>query len=181
MKVYCPRCSQEQISNETRFCSRCGFLMTGIAEIVFQGGVPQQLEPNTEKKVSPRRRGFKQGAGMFLLGILIVPIMAIFQELFRFPDEIVALFAVIFFLGGILRMIYALFESSNPADKTLEENAFQTAQKLLNKNPQTNALPPSQSVPASSYVPPMQGSWRDTNDLTPTSVSESTTKLLKDE
>ncbi len=155
--------------------------MTGIAEIIFQGGVPQQLDPNAEKPASPRRRGLKQGAGMFLLGVLIVPIMAIFHELFRFPEQIVALFAVIFFLGGILRMIYALFESSNPAAKTLEENVYQTAQTLLKKNPQPNALPLSQSVPASVYVPPTQGNWRDTNDLTPTSVTEKTTKLLKDE
>lgn len=181
MKVYCPRCSQEQISNETRFCSRCGFLMTGIAEIVFQGGVPQQLEPIGEKQASPRRRGLKQGGGLFLLGVFIVPFVAILAQMLKFPEEIIALFAVVFFLGGILRMIYALFESSNPAGKTLEENVFQTAQTLLKKNPQPNALPPSQSVPASSYIPPTQGSWRDTNDLTPTSVSESTTKLLKDE
>ena len=182
MKVYCPRCSQEQISNETRFCSRCGFLMTGIAEIVMQGGVPQQLESNAEKPITPRRRGLKQGGSFFLLGIFIVPLLGILSLLFNFKGEIIGLAAVIFFLGGVLRMIYALiFESSNPAEKTLEQNVYQTAQKLLNKKPQANALPPTQSVPASSYIPPMQGNWRDTNDLTPTSVTDNTTKLLQKE
>ena len=182
MKVYCPRCGQEQISNETRFCSRCGFLMTGLAEVVFNGGIAQQLEPTGAKPISPRRRGLKQGGAWFLLGVFIVTILAVLQEMFRFNDNIVALAAVVFFMGGILRMIYALFESGNPADKTLEENVYQTAQKLLNKKPQANALPPQQSIPASGYVPPNQGNWRDTNDLTPTSVTESTTKLLqKDE
>ncbi|CAN5540826.1 hypothetical protein BH10ACI1_BH10ACI1_07270 [soil metagenome] len=181
MKVYCPRCGQEQVSSETRFCSRCGFLMTGLAEVIFAGGLNQQLETTGAKPVSPRRRGLKQGGAWFLLGIFIVTILAVLQEMFRFNDNFVALAAVIFFLGGILRMIYALFESGNPADKTLEENVMQTAQKLLNKKPQANALPPQQSIPASNYVPPVAGNWRDTNDLVQPSVTESTTKLLTNE
>ena len=76
--------------------------------------------------------------------------------------------------------VYALiFESGNPADKTLEEKVVQTAQKLLNKKPQVNALPPQQSIPTSGYIPPNQGNWRDTNDLTPNSIIDGTTKLLE--
>jgi hypothetical protein len=44
-----------------------------------------------------------------------------------------------------------------------------------------NALPPQQSVPASSYIPPQPGGWK-TNDLTaPGSVTERTTKLLSED
>jgi hypothetical protein len=42
--------------------------------------------------------------------------------------------------------------------------------------PQHGALPPQ---PANQYRAP--GSWRDTNDLQPTSVTESTTRLLNDD
>lgn len=183
MKIYCPRCGQEQISTETRFCSRCGFLMAGLSEIVFNGGVTEQLQSKGEKQISPRRKGLKQGGAWFLLGIFVVSLLAVLSEIFNFRDEIVGLAAVIFFLGGLLRMIYALiFESGNPTDKTLEENVLQTAQQLLNKKPQANALPPTQSIPASDYIHPTAGNWRDTNDLTPTSVTDATTKLLqKDE
>jgi hypothetical protein len=77
-------------------------------------------------------------------------------------------------------MLFALiFETGNPADKTIEENVYQTAQKLLNKQPQANALPPQQSIPVDSYAPPRQANWRDTNDLEPSSVTDSTTKLLQ--
>lgn len=179
MRVYCPRCGQEQISPEVRFCSRCGFLMTGLAEVVLTGGIPQQLTPSGAKLPTPRRRGLKQGGGWFLFGVIFVPILAILSEIFRFNDDIVGLAAVVFFLGGIVRMLFAvIFESGNPADKTLEENVMQTAQKFLKKNPQANALPPSQSIPVDSYAPPRQSNWRDTNDLQPSSVTDSTTKLL---
>jgi hypothetical protein len=179
MKVYCPRCGQEQISAEVRFCSRCGFLMSGLAEVVLNGGIPQQLMPSAPKLPTPRRRGLKQGGAWFLLGVVIVPILGILSQLIRFPEELVGLAAVLFFLGGIVRMLFALiFESGNPSDKTIEENVYQTAQKLLNKNPQANALPPQQSIPVDNYAPPRQSNWRDTNDLEPSSVTDSTTKLL---
>ena len=180
MKVYCPRCGQEQISAEVRFCSRCGFLMTGLAEVVLNGGMPQQqLAPAGPKAPSARRRGLKQGAAWFLLGVVIVPILGILSEILNFKDEIVGLFAVVFFLGGIVRMLFALiFESGNPADNTIEQNVYQTAQKILNKNPNAGALPPQQSIPVDQYAPPRAASWRDTNDLEPSSVTDSTTKLL---
>jgi hypothetical protein len=182
MKVYCPRCGQEQISSETRFCSRCGFLMTGIGEVVLTGGLNQQLQAGNVKLPTPRKRGLKQGGAWFLLGIFLVPLLGVLSLLIHFPEEIIGLAAIVFFVGGIVRMIYALiFESGNPADKTLEENVMQTAQKLLNKKPQVNALPPQQSIPANGYVPPVAGNWRDTNDLQPTSVTDATTKLLEKE
>lgn len=180
MKVYCPRCGQEQISNQTRFCSRCGFLMNGIAEVVFNGGMNQHLETMGVKPTTPRRKGLKQGGAWFLLGILLVPLLGVLSLLLRFPEEIIGLAAIVFFVGGIVRMIYALiFESGNPADKTLEENVMQTAQKFLKKQPQQNALPPNQSIPVDNYAPPRQSDWRDTSDLEPHSVTDNTTKLLQ--
>jgi hypothetical protein len=152
--------------------------MNGLAEVVVNGGIPQQLMSNEPKPPTARRRGLKQGGAWFLLGVVIVPILGILSQLIRFPEELVGLAAVLFFLGGIVRMLFALiFESGNPSDKTIEENVYQTAQKLLNKNPQANALPPQQSIPVDNYAPP-QSNWRDTNDLQPRSVTDPTTKLL---
>ncbi len=182
MKVYCPRCGQEQVSAEVRFCSRCGFTMNGLAEVVLNGGIPQQLMPGSPKPPTARRRGLKQGGAWFLLGVVLVPILGILSEILNFKDEIVGLAAVIFFLGGIVRMLFALiFESGNPADNTIEQSVVQTAQKLLNKNPNAGALPPQQSIPVENYAPPRAANWRDTNDLEPSSVTDSTTKLLNNQ
>lgn len=180
MKVYCPRCGQEQISAETRFCSRCGFVMNGLQEIVLNGGIAQQLTPSAPKLPTPRRRGLKQGGAWFLFGIVIVSVLAVLAEILRFSENIVALAAVIFLLGGFVRMVFALiFESGNPSDKTIEENVYQTAQKFMKKKPAAGELPPQQSIPVDSYAPPRQSNWRDTNDLEPSSVTDKTTKLLQ--
>ena len=177
--MFCPRCGQEQISNETRFCSRCGFLMTGVGELMANGGSTALTDARPAKVDTPRKRGLKQGLFIFLLTFLVVPIVSILTVWAHAEPFGVAIAAILLFIGGLLRMAYALmFESSEPTGKTLEENVYGAAQNLLNRQPNQNALPP-QSIPTSSYMPPTQGSWRDTNDLQPSSVTDPTTKLLE--
>lgn len=174
--MFCPRCGQEQVSDQVKFCSRCGLLLSGMPEIIANGGVLQAYE---SKAPSARRRGVKQGGKMILLGAFVVPLLGVLSLLLRFPEEIIGLAAVVFFVGGFIRLIYALiFESSNPEEKILEENVVETAQKILGKKKTANELPPAQSIPVNSYIPPKQSNWRDTNDLDPTSVTDNTTKLL---
>jgi F0F1-type ATP synthase assembly protein I len=180
--MYCPRCGQEQVNNETRFCSRCGFLMTGVTEIIANDGlIPEKYVRVKDAKNSPKKRGIKQGATLFLSGILIVPLIAIiFAGIYNTEGFIVAIAALLTFVAGILRMLYAvLFESGNPNENTLEENVLATSQKFLNKQKNKNALPPEQSIPTSAYEPPTAGNWRDTSDLEQSSVAEDTTKLLE--
>ena len=182
MTIFCPRCGQQQISDQTRFCSRCGFLLTGVSEIIANEGlIPEKYVPSKSGKISPKKRGVKQGAMLFLSGILIVPLLAIFfVGILNTEGFIVAIAALLTFVGGILRMLFALlFESNNPSETTLEENVLTASQHFLNKPKSSNALPPQQTIPTSAYVPPAAGHWRDTNDLEPSSVTDNTTKLLE--
>ncbi|MFM9905366.1 MAG: hypothetical protein ACKVQJ_12450 [Pyrinomonadaceae bacterium] len=91
--------------------------------------------------------------------------------------------AVAFFMGGVLRMIYALmFESAEPGGQTLEEKVLAGAAAFKAPQPNPQALPPQISTPIDNFIAPATGNWRNTNDLQPTSVVEGTTKLLeKDE
>ena len=148
--------------------------------MVLSGGVPEQLTTIGAKLPSARRRGVKQGGALILLGAFIVPILGVLSELMGFSSYFVGLAALILFLGGFLRMIYAaIFESGNSADKILEENVMQAAQNFFSKKQNVNALPPSQSIPADNYAAPRPVNWRDTNDLEPHSVTDNTTKLLE--
>ena len=181
--MFCPTCGQRQISEDTRFCSKCGFLLSGVAELIFNGGaLPQTLQPLKSTKDSPRRKGLKQGLFVFLLSFLVVPLIAILTIAIDAREPFaVAIAAILLTVGGLLRMAYALmFESNEPyGGATLEENALNAAQNFLGKNKSAAALPPSQSIPTSTYVPPTAGNWRDTNDLNATqSVTENTTKFL---
>ena len=174
--MYCPSCGQENTSHETRFCSRCGFLLTGTYGLLQTGGADPNAVSTAPRGISPRNRGLKQGLFIFLLTFLVVPIVAIFTVAIRAEPFAVAIAAISLFVGGLLRMAYAmLFEEHYTADSTKGDDFLSAAQLHMNR---AAALPPSQSIPIDAFNAPQVGSWRDTNDLQPASIVEGTTKLL---
>ena len=180
--MFCPKCGQERISMDTSFCSRCGFLLTGASDLLLTGGlIPQLTSQPGYREPSPRNRGLKQGLFIFLLSFLIVPLLAMFSMATRTEPFAMAIAAILLVAGGLLRAAYALmFESPVPGGKTLEESAIAGVQNLYRQQ-NAGSLPPQQSIPASTYVQPATGNWRDTNELEPRSVTENTTKLLENE
>lgn len=194
--MYCPICGQQQISEQTRFCSRCGFVMTGVAEVIANNGlIPFRTAAMNAANQSPRRKGVKQGAFLMLLCLLLTPMAAIFIKAIGAPDELITMVAILTFMGGLLRIFYALmFESSTASMINALQPAQQNqvhAQQQLNtpQNFAQTALPPQSAnfnTANSVYVPPTQQqqplhNWRgnNTNELiTPPSVTEDTTKLL---
>ena len=180
--MFCPNCGQERLSTETSFCSRCGFLLTGTADILQMGGLIPRLAPETAyKPPSPRSRGVKQGLFILLLSILIVPLLTMFAIAIRLGPGLPIVATILLVTGGLLRMAYAwMFESPLPGGRTIEENALSAAHDLLSR-PSNAQLPPQQTYPVSSYAAPATGNWRDTNELEPRSVTEGTTRLLENE
>lgn len=182
--MHCPKCGQLQVSDDTRFCSRCGLLLTGIAQVVAHGGVIPNTGTELKKAGStPRNRGLKQGLFIFLLAFLVVPILAIFTVMARAEPFAVVLSAIFLTVGGMLRAAYALmFESNVSVSPELAATGANASPGFLSGASSAGALPPNQSVPADSYISP-SGRWRDTNDLAanPPSVTDSTTKLLQKE
>ncbi len=178
--MFCPRCGQEQTSTETKFCSRCGFLMTGVGALVANDGNLEGVSVSKPAKTdTPRRRGIKKGLFIFMLAFLVVPILAILTVMTNREPFAVVIALILLVVGGLLRIAYAMmFESSDPTGQSVEQAAYQTAQNVLSGSRNQNALPPPQSIPTSVYMPPKQGNWRETNDLEPSSMTDPTTKLL---
>ena len=183
--MYCPQCGQQQASSEMRFCSRCGFPLGGVTELLASGGVLQSAggEELREQALSPRRRGVKRGVVMMLLGTVVVPVLGIlnsYQDQTTLLEVLVAISAIIFFAGGLMRILYALlFESSTPdvkRDATAEIPATTPAQ--LDARARVSALPPAQGIPVSNFIPRRM----NTAELRqPPSITENTTRLLDED
>jgi hypothetical protein len=178
--MHCPKCGQEQIAEDTRFCSRCGFLLTGIAQVVASDGMLPGAAASSEP--SPRRRGVMKGIFIFLLSFLIVPILAVIS--IALEAEPIAVFLALFLLtvGGFLRIAYAvMFESPSPNGRSLEEGVANATRSIIGKKAEQRSLPSETSVPVGVYSPPSTGKWLDTNELSRPagSVTDSTTKLLE--
>ena len=181
--MFCPQCGQERLSVETSFCSRCGFLLTGTADLLMTGGlIPRQSSPAGFWAPSPRTRGMKQGLFVLLSAFLIVPLVTVFSIMISLRSPVLAILSTLLLVvGGLLRVAYAwMFESPMPGGRTIEENAISAAQNLLQR-PSNAQLPPQQTYPANSYAAPATGNWRDTNELEPHSITEGTTRLLENE
>lgn len=180
--MFCPNCGNERVSDATIYCNRCGFLLTGTAELIANGGVSTTAisSPNA-KAISPRKKGLKQGLFIFLLTFLVVPIVGIFTQAIGAEPFAVGIAAVGLFMGGLLRMVYALmFESGEPGGQTLEQKGAAVLQKVIAER-KAAQLPEQRGQPAVDFVAPQRGDWRDTTDLEPSSVTESTTRLLSNQ
>jgi hypothetical protein len=177
--MYCPRCSQQQVSEETKYCSRCGFPLGLVSEILAHGGfLPQLAELYQSKKWFTRKNGVVFSILWMIFFLLFL------ASLFGIADipEMAGVSAVIGIFGGLMWLIASLvflrsaskdsFSANELPGATTVNNLYQSNQKIL---------PPQQSQPAQSYVPPVS-SWKAPNTgeyATPQSVTEGTTKLLK--
>ena len=180
--MFCPQCGQQQVTGVIRFCSRCGFPLDGVIQLLSNGGaLPAYRSADEPVQVSPRRKGVKQGVLLFLLGVLIVPILGMFASFSSavFPQMLAILAAIICFVGGPLRMFYAaVFEEGAPKPiRTFGPHMPMHAPQQFIPQVQTPALPP----PPARQPP----SWRTrptTAELAnPPSVTENTTRLLDKE
>ena len=184
--MYCPQCGQQQASEEMRFCSRCGFPLGGVTELLASGGVLHSgggAELREEAR-SPRRRGVRQGALMMLIGTVVVPVLGVIHSYQHYAptlEALVAISAIIFFAGGLMRILYSiLFESTAPggAGEASTDVPPITTPAQLSARARISALPPARSVPVSEFTPRRM----NTEELAqPPSVTENTTRLLDEE
>src|SRR5215204_1165754 len=73
--MHCPRCGQQQISDQTKFCSRCGFQLGLVSELLENGGFLPQLAELHKNKSSlfTRKNGVTFSVLWFIFFDMMVP------------------------------------------------------------------------------------------------------------
>ncbi|HEY1404852.1 MAG TPA: zinc ribbon domain-containing protein [Pyrinomonadaceae bacterium] len=180
--MYCPKCGQSQVSADVRFCSRCGFPLVVVGDLLATGGVLPVHLPGQEgmgaRPISPRRRGVKQGAGFLLASMLLFPFFAIMHEALGFPLEFMVLGAI-GVMVSILRIIYAVFfEEAAPRAPQFPASPPQLytppiASRLHAATQES--LPAAHGVPVNDYRQPQA---HTAEIMHPPSVTDHTTRLL---
>lgn len=180
--MYCPQCGQQQVSDSLRFCSRCGFPLEGVLQLLGSGGsLPFYQPTGGPREMSARRKGVRQGAALFLTGAVLVPILGVINGFTHGPnmlDILVPLAAILFFLGGLMRMLFAaLFEEGAVTQHQVVTTSYAPPPISQLSAPAHGVLPPA---PANSPT-----AWRprpNTSEIRqPASVTENTTRLLDKE
>jgi hypothetical protein len=178
--MFCPQCGQQQVSDAARFCSRCGFQLAAVSGLLATGGrgaAPEHAIEAVPAPPTPKRKGAQLGGKLMLSGMFLGPALAMLSELTGAPDEL-PLLGVIVFMAGLFRLLYALLFEDGPYRRQLQRQPAYTPQSQFAPPQPVSALPPPQSQPARSYVPPQTGTAEPSYR---SSVTEGTTRLLERE
>ena len=180
--MFCPQCGQRRAANEVRFCSSCGLPLGVVSEVLANAGqLPARTAaPEGPRELTPRQKGIRQGAMMMFSTMLVVPLVVFVSVFITTRAEfLIPTTAVILFVGGLLRIFYALlFEENAPQAAAPPAHACvppAVPPDYLGAGERGAALPPAQGTPARAYRP----ARLDTGELAaPPSVTDHTTRLL---
>jgi hypothetical protein len=169
--MFCPKCGQQQISDNTRFCSRCGISIDGLAEWIVSGGNLTVRQENAPMVLtSPRRKGIRRGVKVVFSSLALTPVFFFFSLLIGAP--IPMLIPLTFFLIGLSVMLYSrIFSEEIPYNGGQHDEASGLG-TMFSRTPLSAA--PNNIINSG-------GERRQviTSDLIqPSSVTEHTTKLL---
>lgn len=170
--MFCPKCNQQQLSEDVRFCSRCGFSLSAVAKLLSNDGILPANQLKTKENTSLlKRKGARIGGKIIFLSVfLTVPALALS---IAFDSPFPFLIALIPFLIGLAQILYVfIFEESIIPLKRDEQ-----VPELSAKEDQFY-LPPSQGIPISIID---SKPLNTTEIIEPPSVTEHTTRLLKKE
>jgi len=176
--MYCPKCSQIQAEETLRFCSRCGFQLGVVKELLTErDSAPVITAGSPPKFFSQRKQDLLFGATlMSVAATLVVQLSWVAPKAaLIFPLWMIWLAFSLFVLSfDVLVRVARRFFSD---DDQLSDPPSQTRPPgFINKvSPTTSELPPMQSAPAAAL-----GFDRvNTGEiLQPLSVTDHTTNLL---
>ena len=171
--MYCPNCGQQQISEEMRFCSRCGLALTGLADWLAGGMlVANRAEKPAVSELSKRRKNMRRAAKLMFFSGVLFPVFLVISLAAEEGGPMVVPFFV--FFVSLVWMLYARLFSDKDAPVNLQ--AGQTT--LLGSTPARSSLPPA----TTTNIPTAGRQQVRTNELAqPPSVTEHTTKFFNNE
>ena len=171
--MYCPNCGQQQVSEEMRFCSRCGLALTGLAEWLAGGILPVRRADHTQVlDVSPRRKNIRRAAKLMFLSGVLFPLFLVICLAVNEGGPMFLPFLI--FFVSLVWMLYArLFLDPTPH---LNYQAPQTT--MLGSTSARATLPPA----TTTSIPAVGRQQVRTNELgQPPSVTENTTRFFPNE
>lgn len=171
--MYCPNCGQQQLSEEMRFCSRCGLALSGLTEWLAGGGVPAKREGETQIETwSPRRKGMRRAAKLMFFSGVLVPVFLVVSLIFDEGGPMI-IPIVVFFVSLVMLLYARLFsEKSAPVKEETPQGSY------LAPKPTRASLTPPTNTPLTGVRRQQAG----TNEMVERpSVTEHTTRMLDNE
>ncbi|HEV7893692.1 MAG TPA: zinc ribbon domain-containing protein [Pyrinomonadaceae bacterium] len=166
--MFCPRCGQQQVSGEVRFCSRCGLSLASVPALVAGFESPAPAGGAARSVRSKKRKRIRRGAQIMFFSAVLFPIFFGLAIAVDEPGPLI-IPATVFF-AGLAWLLYSVLFGEEEAQESAEG-----ARGDLRESRNAPSLPPATFVPASGFG----ARPAHTADMAqPPSVTEQTTKLL---
>lgn len=168
--MFCPKCGKRQMSDDVRFCTKCGLALENASMLLVTGG--SSIASSSKRQLSPRAKGILQGIALIpgLFGAMLV--LDIFYEAVFNAGMLGGLYATItlILLVALARIGYAVILEEGSQKSISGPSAPGPAQ--MHAGADTNALPARDELSAVGR--------RETGEmLEPRSVTENTTTRLR--
>src|SRR5690349_16536623 len=145
--MYCPKCGQQQVSDEMRFCSRCGLALSGLAEwVTGEALLVKRADEPQSVALSARRREMRRAGKLMFFSAVLLPVFLGISLIF--DEGAPMIFPFLVFFVGLAMMLYArLFgDNTTPTDDAMLKNpAAQNSQ--LPTSSTRSSLPPAANMP----------------------------------
>ena len=168
-EMFCPKCGQQQSSDEVRFCPRCGLSLTGLPAYVSANDLTSSrpaAPPAAE--LNARRRGMRRGAKLMFFSVVLFPIFFGFCFIIDNPGPLFVPLTV--FLAGLVTLVYA---------RLFGDELIQVPQRMSNRDLSAGGDRPALGAPTFTPAPLFNQQRANTAEIyQPPSVTENTTKLL---
>jgi hypothetical protein len=169
--MYCPKCGQQQIADNTRFCSRCGLPIDGLAHWLAGDEPPAIRDKGLAVAVSPRRKGIRRGAKLMFLSAVLTPVFVLLSVFIDGAEPLI--FPFMLFLAGLAVILYSSIFTEKSTTKTTQARPAELVSAFG-----SSALPTASNPWANRRRGP---DVRTAELVQPPSVTENTTKLLRDD
>ena len=115
--MFCPKCGKRQLSDDIRFCAKCGLALEP-ARNSLTTGTGAIAQPNKIRGLSPKAKGILQGIAIIPGGIGVMAVIDIFYEALG-AGMMAGLYSTLTMvvLAAIARILYAIFMEQGATPK----------------------------------------------------------------
>jgi hypothetical protein len=157
--MHCPGCGQQEVSDNVRFCSRCGFQLGAIKKLFAESSnAPAVIGQPGPKFLSQRKQDLLLGATSIYVAAVVTVLYSWVQPkgVIIFPLGMMWLGFSLFvlFFEPLTRVARKLFsEDTRPSQSG--SSPLRNESSLVTKiSPRGPALPPAQGVPLTAFGAP---------------------------
>lgn len=167
--MYCPKCAQQQVTGEVSFCSRCGFQLGVVKELlVTDGALPARAIVSPSGLFSQGRKDARIGAKLIFFSLISLPLFLALSYTFDSPVPFWP--PTLIFFAGLTLVLYARIfgEDILPSKQEVRSTLFE-------RGAGTTKLPLQSGVARGELG---AGRINTAEIIQPPSITEHTTNLL---